>query len=876
MINCFNRWFFVVCAQIVVGLSAVDLNDTPEDVLNYIDSVQKKLNVAQNSNIILVVGNTGCGKSTLVHYVAGDYSRIIAIEPLNPNSVNFDIRDELDSERDRPILATESRTLIPVISTDENHNVWMDCPGFGDTRNETVEIATAFLIKRVIENASHIKIVLVSSYDSIINSRDDFDNLLTRSAQLMNNVTRFENSISLVVTKAPPFKIRGRRYIDIFDDNIKNTTANFMIDHHSVLKTKRAAHNKMQLIESLLGQNTPTNEYYPKISVFWRPNEAGPFNKIEKMIAGRRSIRESIINHSSYTPVRMTDFGLPLTPQAQIKVRNLRQHTVNSIKAILQHNIDRLIVEIQSLIQSARTVKIRLEIVNVGESFFQTNIHGSKEITLDQLADKLGWLIREYNVSTTDVEELHRISRYGENLLIFSSLIATDGDASDNLINLDYYSYLQQVNEFLITKDNDIRNGIVKKTQEMKLQISKILVNSDEQLLQALHKKIELTNGFQNRLQILEAGKRSIPSNGEVRTVKERIDQLKKLTYAFEIPSINVTALNYVNRYEKSLTELKSLVDEEFRLPIRDWIATSSKAIDYQLLMYDWYSFLEDTYRYFSDPVVALRDRYVSINETNFGPITKRIRRNAIFEATPGRIIEINKIRNITMKTPATYECEGETLTIKGRLIRTSAIQNALVTKCDTPQDLTMVKVFVLDTLYVDSDLYLNQPKEMELQIMAPKWNIQKHAKFYLNGLDAENYNQSANEGSGGMHGEPGSNGGNFFGWANIVTNSEWLSVDLSGGRGANGQNGAGSRDGVVELNETGFSDSGFTFGSKPPIDHIRSYFIRNRYNPQAISEAGGGITSFNGYSIGLNVTHTFALQPECCGRTGAGGIGNN
>ncbi|XP_037039435.1 uncharacterized protein LOC119076658 [Bradysia coprophila] len=872
MINYLNL-FYIECALIVVGLGSVISDDSPEDVLNYIDNVQKKLNVTQNSNIILVIGNTGCGKSTLVHYVAGDYSRMFALEPLNPNSVNFEIRDELDPDIGRITLATESRTLIPVISTDENHNAWMDCPGFGDTRNETVEIATAFLIKRVIESASNMKIVLVMNYNSVTNSRDDFDNLLSRATQLMKNVSRFENSISLVVTKAPSFKMRGRHYIDIYEDNIKNLTAHFMIDHRSLLETKGASRSKIQLIESVLGRSTPTSNsnYYPKMSVFWRPDEAGPFNKIERMVTGRRYIRESILNRSSYAPVRMTDFGFPLTPQAQIKVRNMIQHTVDSIETILQHSVDRLIVEIKRQIDLAKSDKSRLEVINVGLSFCQVKKNGSEEMTLDQLTDHLSWLSREYHVSEADIKEFHRLSRHGKNLLILSSLIATDINSSQNSISSDYYSYLEQVNQFLIEKDDEMRKGIESKAREMKRMITKILMDSDQQVLQALHQKIESINSFQNKLKILQTGKNSIQSSEKEITLQGRINQLKRLTYAIEIPSINVTALNYVNRYKKRLSELKSLVGAEFELPIRDWLATSSNAIDYQVSTYDWYLFLEETYRYFSEHDISSR---ASINETNFGTITKRIRRNADFESTPAKIIEINKIINITMKSPASYKCDGEILTITGRFIRSSDIRDALVTKCSTLEDLKMVKVFVLDTFYVDSDLYLNKTKEIELQVMAPRWNIQKYAKFHLNGNNGESYDQPAKEASGGMHGEPGLNGGNFFGWANVIINSERLFVDVSGGRGANGQDGTGSPDSTVEFDETGFSDSGTAGGRGTPSEYYHRYFRRHGYHPRLLNSTGD-VTSFHFFTIGLNVTHRFALHPpRCCGPTGAGGKG--
>lgn len=875
-------WFILLCysncAHIIAGLTSIS-NDSPEDALNYINEVQKKLILTPNPNITLVIGNTGSGKSTLVHYVAGDYSRMFSEDPPNPNSINFRIRDELDPDRDRITLATESRTLIPVMSTDESHIVWVDSPGFGDTRNETVEIATMFLIKRVIENALNIKIVLVVNYELVTESRDDFDNLLSRATELMKNIKRFANSVSLVVSKAPPFKMRGRNYIEIFEDSIKNTTAQFMSDHRSVLERKRSNENKIQLIDALLEHPLSSlNEYYPRISIFWRPNDAGPFDKIGKMVTGRRYIRESILEHSSYAKVHMSDFGFPLTPLAQIKVRNMVQHTIDSISTTVQKIIDRLIVEMRQQIESTETTKDRLEIINIGINCIQTE-NNERAITLKQLSEQLMRLIRAYNVTSAGVNELRQIEQNEKNLHVLTSLIvaeknSTDASTSHKSSNSDYYyTFLEQVKRFLTAYEIGTQSGIKNKMQETVRLISTILMSFDSQLLGAIRKKIESINGFQNRLEVLQTGENSIRSTGKKITLKQRIEQLKNLTYAYEIASINVAALNYIDRYEKSLIELKSLAGAEVQVP--DWIAISSNAIDYQFVMCDWYSFLEETYQYFGGYESNAEKPF--IDENNFATFTKRIRRNAKFGPTPTRVIEMNGIINITMQSP-TYECNDGTLIIKGNYVRSSDIRDALVTKCSSLNDLTRIKVFVLDTFYVNSDLYLNKTKEVELQIIAPTWNIRKETTFYLDGIDGERQTEPAVEGSAGKHGQPGTNGGNFFGWANEIINGDWLSVELNGGQGGNGQDGTGSSDVSVSFDRTSQDeilreavyDEWFTGEQNLETYYLR-YFRARGYDPEIMSARSYSGTDGDGSFT----RHTFRLYPDgCCGATGAGGGG--
>lgn len=74
-----------------------------EGIFKFMDNALEKLNATYNSNIILVIRNTGTGKSTLVHYVACDHSKIKAIE--DDKSLEIKVRDELAPE--------VSRTFIP-------------------------------------------------------------------------------------------------------------------------------------------------------------------------------------------------------------------------------------------------------------------------------------------------------------------------------------------------------------------------------------------------------------------------------------------------------------------------------------------------------------------------------------------------------------------------------------------------------------------------------------------------------------------------------------------------------------------------------------------------------------------------------------------
>lgn len=871
---------FIFCAGTKYVVTE-DVTDTVEDTLKFVNNAQKQLDVTQHSEIILVIGKTGIGKSTLVHYVACDYSKIISID--DGISLNYIVRDELDTDLNVSISTTESRTLIPAKIVDDEQIVWYDNPGFEDTRSQTMEIATTFLLKSVVESASKLKFVLVSDYNAFSDSRNDFDKLLIHTTQLIKNVKRFENSVSLVVTKVPSFKIRGRRYFDITDESVEHVIAQFMRDHRAVLQAKGPnEQNKIQLIDSLLKQSNDGD--YERISIFWRPNDVGPFDTIHKLISGRQKIRDSILNETSYAEMHKSDFGFPLTADAQMRVASLAQRTIDKISMTLEKINDDLQVELVQRIKSVDSFHERLELIEIAKRIVESK--SSDVLMLSQLTDKFKNLIQLLKLTTIEMAYFNQIEQHEHNLNIFGTLMESEKVPP----NSDLKTILEDLSEFFANLQNNIQSDIKKKAQQLVNSISADLMNFDKQLQLAFQRKLQSIDGFQNKLAFVQLGKNCTRSAKEEVTLHQRTEQLKFLAHTMNETSIvgsDVTM--YTNRILNAEIELKyltSMATSEIIVPVHEWIARSSNTIDYQCSEYDWYSFLEEVFVRLSKyeiqkdvtayNVANLEDwgklnktQGLVIDQHNFNQFTNQIARDSEFVSTSSKLEELNEIVNITLKSSPTYECSNGIMTIKGVFVKSSHIE---ITKCSS-HDVKKINVFAIDTFYVNGDLNFNEIKGVEVSILTYAWNVITKATFYLNGANGKSQVPPMYSGTAGRPGHLGTNSGNFFGLANKVINGHLLTVELIGGRGGDGQDGSGSPDIRVTYSRTYNTQ---TYCERPAFKYLRKLMkSESGINHVEMINEEEYLKDYAFVWAAKEMKCTFRLYSnQCCGVTGSGGPG--
>lgn len=285
---------------------------------------ERRLKIDENyRDVILLIGNTGSGRSTLTQFVAGNLADLESV-----GEDNFVIES-----RHKDVIGnstTVSHTIYPDLVIDETKTAFYDCPGFEDTRSMSIEVASTYFVKKVVDHAKSIKIVLVVDYGSVHvgGSRTDFPKLVQHFRSFVKNVTAYNDSITLIANKVPNEYEKANNLLVLkSDEKVIRAIARFLEESRDQLRSEEKSEFNayaLELIEILLQKNVD-GKAYKKIGFFRSPDVAGPFNQIEALVERRSKLRDLIINRTIYGKNIDGYFGYTNLEASKLKLIDLTQ-----------------------------------------------------------------------------------------------------------------------------------------------------------------------------------------------------------------------------------------------------------------------------------------------------------------------------------------------------------------------------------------------------------------------------------------------------------------------------------------------------------------------------------------------------------------------
>jgi energy-coupling factor transporter ATP-binding protein EcfA2 len=158
-----------------------------------------------NEEAILLLGNTGSGKSTIAHLLTGHSLK--AIKDKATNLTKIEAAEPLDNIRISHDKTSETKIPNKCLVDGSDLVIW-DCPGFNDT-DVVQEIANSFYIDKLISTTKRLKFVLVASEASIMADRGQaFIKVVGQLANSFKSIKPLAQSVSLVISSGDSSELK--------------------------------------------------------------------------------------------------------------------------------------------------------------------------------------------------------------------------------------------------------------------------------------------------------------------------------------------------------------------------------------------------------------------------------------------------------------------------------------------------------------------------------------------------------------------------------------------------------------------------------------------------------------------------------------------
>jgi energy-coupling factor transporter ATP-binding protein EcfA2 len=208
-----KRLFVVNCSTLIpssfnVSDFTVTINNSTKDLFEFMDEGLKYMNtINTKKNVVMVLGLSGTGKSTLVNYL--NNIPLVSIKQKNVFIVDLKNPNVTLSECFAIGHKKSLKTLYPCSYSPVNEDFsYIDNPGFLDTRSLSIEIANGYFRKNILNNAENIKFLHLITHQSLQVRGVQFRNTIKVFSDFLGifdqsdiDVRKFIKSIGLIVSR---------------------------------------------------------------------------------------------------------------------------------------------------------------------------------------------------------------------------------------------------------------------------------------------------------------------------------------------------------------------------------------------------------------------------------------------------------------------------------------------------------------------------------------------------------------------------------------------------------------------------------------------------------------------------------------------------
>lgn len=183
----------------------------------------------------------------------------------------------------------------------------------------------------------------------------------------------------------------------------------------------------------------------------------------------------------------------------------------------------------------------------------------------------------------------------------------------------------------------------------------------------------------------------------------------------------------------------------------------------------------------------ASKHRINRMNEINVREILYKFNMTTNYNMMSESTELFESVYNVTLKNGLDFTCSSDVLVVKGNIVQVSE-----VVRLECINSAKSVHIFATNKLIIDVDFV---KRGALVAFIAPLWEVIDKRKINLDGKEGEEHpphSETDENGNGvdGKHGNPGQQGGFFFGIGETFVNDDQLEIHVSGGKGGNGQRG--------------------------------------------------------------------------------------